>query len=139
VAKSFRSLGASDSGILRLNYQRNTVDVDDAVNQLKAQKVPIKAVVMISAYRPAAKFIEKTRDLFPIALQQHIIRRQHSARDELMLLGPRYAAGAIVTQSCRRFPATRPLFSNTRMPWPNIFPARRRITCRWRAMLWQTS
>src|SRR5882762_7337113 len=56
VAKSFRSLGASDSGILRLNYQRNTVDVDDAVNQLKAQKVPIKAVVMISAYRPAAKF-----------------------------------------------------------------------------------
>ena len=35
------------AGILRLNYQRNTVDVDDAVNQLKAQKVPIKAVVMI--------------------------------------------------------------------------------------------
>src|ERR1700738_2385209 len=62
VAKSFRSLGFGDSGILRLNYERNTVDVDDAVNQLKAQKVPIKAVVMISAYRPAAKFIEKTRD-----------------------------------------------------------------------------
>src|SRR5229473_544012 len=62
VAKSFRSLGFSDSGILRLNYERNTVDVEDAVNQLKAQKVPIKAVVMISAYRPAARFIEKTRD-----------------------------------------------------------------------------
>ena len=38
VAKAFRTLGASDSSILRLNYKRNTVDVDDAVNQLKAQK-----------------------------------------------------------------------------------------------------
>ena len=99
VAKSFRSLGASDSGILRLNYQRNTVDVDDAVNQLKAQRVPIKAVVMISAYRPAAKFIEKTRDLFPGMLYSNISFVGSTAlADELMLLGPRYAAGAIVTQ-----------------------------------------
>jgi ABC-type branched-subunit amino acid transport system substrate-binding protein len=99
VAKSFRSLGASDSGILRLNYQRNTVDVDDAVNQLKAQKVPIKAVVMISAYRPAAKFIEKTRDLFPGMLYSNISFVGSTVlADELMLLGPRYAAGAIVTQ-----------------------------------------
>src|SRR6267142_629179 len=99
VAKSFRSLGASDSGILRLNYQRNTVDVDDAVNQLRAQKVPIKAVVMISAYRPAAKFIEKTRDLFPGLLYSNISFVGSTVlADELMLLGPRYAAGAIVTQ-----------------------------------------
>ena len=99
VAKSFRSLGASDSGILRLNYQRNTVDVEDAVNQLKAQKVPIKAVVMISAYRPAAKFIEKTRDLFPGLLYSNISFVGSTVlADELMLLGPRYAAGAIVTQ-----------------------------------------
>ena len=35
VAKAFRSMGVNDSAILRLNYARNTVDVDDAVNQLK--------------------------------------------------------------------------------------------------------
>jgi branched-chain amino acid transport system substrate-binding protein len=99
VAKSFRSLGASDSGILRLNYQRNTVDVEDAVNQLKAQTVPIKAVVMISAYRPAAKFIEKTRDLFPGMLYSNISFVGSTVlADELMLLGPRYASGVIVTQ-----------------------------------------
>ena len=99
VAKSFRSLGFSDSGILRLNYERNTVDVEDAVNQLKAQKVPIKAVVMISAYRPAASFIEKTRDLFPGMLYSNISFVGATAlADELMLLGPRYASGAIVTQ-----------------------------------------
>src|ERR1700736_3432467 len=99
VAKSFRSLGFGDSGILRLNYERNTVDVDDAVNQLKAQKVPIKAVVMISAYRPAARFIEKTRDLFPGMLYSNISFVGATAlADELMLLGPRYATGSIVTQ-----------------------------------------
>jgi len=98
-SKVIRSLGASDSGILRLNYQRNTVDVEDAVNQLKAQKVPIKAVVMISAYRAAAKFIEKTRDLFPGMLYSNIsFSAAPCSRMNLMLLGPRYAAGAIVTQ-----------------------------------------
>ena len=36
VAKAIRSLGGNDSTILRLNYQRNTVDVDEAVRQLDA-------------------------------------------------------------------------------------------------------
>ena len=36
VAKAIRSLGGNDSTILRLNYQRNTVDVDEAVAQLHA-------------------------------------------------------------------------------------------------------
>ena len=65
VAKAFRALGVNDSAILRLNYERNSVNVDDAIKTLRAQKVPIKAVVMVAAYRAAAKFIEKTRDLFP--------------------------------------------------------------------------
>jgi hypothetical protein len=41
------------------------VDVDDAINQLKLQKPPIKAVVTVATYRAVAKFIEKTHDLFP--------------------------------------------------------------------------
>ena len=36
VTKAIRSLGGNDSTILRLNYQRNTVDVDEAVRQLHA-------------------------------------------------------------------------------------------------------
>jgi hypothetical protein len=34
VAKAFRALGINDGGILRLNCQRNTVDVDDVVTQV---------------------------------------------------------------------------------------------------------
>ena len=99
VAKAFRTMGVSDSSILRLNYKRNTVDVEDAVNQLKAQKAPIRAVVMVATYRAAAKFIEKTRDAYPGMIYSNVSFVGSTAlADELMLLGPRYASGVIVTQ-----------------------------------------
>ena len=66
VAKAFRSMGVNDSAILRLNYARNTVDVDDAINQLKLAKPPVKAIVMVATYRAAARFIEKTRDAYQL-------------------------------------------------------------------------
>jgi branched-chain amino acid transport system substrate-binding protein len=99
VAKAFRSLGANDGAIVRLNYKRNTVDVDEAVNQLKVQKPPIKAVVMVAAYRAAAKFIERTRDLYPGMVYTNVsFVGSTSLAEELELLGPRFANGVIVTQ-----------------------------------------
>ncbi len=99
VAKAVRALGVGDSTTVRLNYKRNTVDVDDAVNQLKLQKPPIKAVVMVATYRAAANFIEKTHDLFPGMIYTNVSSVGSTAlADELMLLGPRYASGVIVTQ-----------------------------------------
>ena len=92
-------MGANDAAILRLGYKRNTVDVDEAVNQLKAQKSPIRAVVMVATYRAAAKFIEKTRDAYPGMIYSNVSFVGSTAlADELMLLGPRYASGVIVTQ-----------------------------------------
>jgi ABC-type branched-subunit amino acid transport system substrate-binding protein len=100
VAKAMRALGGGDeSAILRLNYKRNTVDVDDAVARLRAHKIPIKAIVMVPTYRAAAKFIEKTRDLYPTMIYTNVSFVGSTAlADELMLLGPRYANGVIVTQ-----------------------------------------
>src|SRR6476646_6590401 len=99
VSKAFRALGVNDNAILRLNYKRNTIDVDDAVNQLKAQKNPIKAVVMVATYRAAAKFIEKTRDAHPGMIYSNVSFVGSTAlAEELMLLGTRFASGVIVTQ-----------------------------------------
>ncbi|SHJ45451.1 amino acid/amide ABC transporter substrate-binding protein, HAAT family [Bradyrhizobium lablabi] len=99
VAKAFRTLGVNDSAIVRLNYKRNTVDVDEAVNQLKSQKPAIKAVVMVASYRAAAKFIEKTRDLYPGMIYTNVSFVGSTAlAEELGLLGPRFATGVIVTQ-----------------------------------------
>ena len=100
VAKAIRSLRGDDNAILRLNYQRNTVDVDDAVYQLQQKRrYPIKAVIMVPTYRAAAKFIEKTRDLYPDMIYTSVSFVGSTAlADELMLLGKKYATGVIVTQ-----------------------------------------
>ena len=105
VEKAIRALrGGTESQIVRLNYQRNTVDVDDAVAQLaqtqqQRKSLPIKAVIMVPAYRAAAKFIEKTRDLYPDMVYTSVSFVGATAlANELMLLGKKYATGVIVTQ-----------------------------------------
>ena len=99
VAKAYRALGINDSALLRLSYARNTIDVDDAVNLLRVQKVPVRAVIMAASYRAAAKFIEKTRNLYPEMIFSSISGVGATAlADELKLLGPRYTNGVIVTQ-----------------------------------------
>src|SRR5262249_52342583 len=99
VSKAIRSLRGSDAGsILRLNYKRNTVDVDDAVARLRQNK-NIRAVVMVPTYRAAAKFIEKTKDLYPGMIYTNVSFVGSTAlAEELMLLGKKYAEGVIVTQ-----------------------------------------
>lgn len=99
VTKAVRTLnGAGDESILRIGYARNTISVDEAVAQLQRAKPVKKAVVMIAVSRPAARFIEKTRDLFPDLIYTNASPVGSSMfRDELMLLGGRYAKGVIVT------------------------------------------
>jgi branched-chain amino acid transport system substrate-binding protein len=72
------------------------VDVDDAVAQLQQgsaqlqqkRHIPIKAVIMVPTYRAAAKFIEKTRNLYPDMIYTSVSFVGSTAlADELMLLG----------------------------------------------------
>lgn len=98
VTKAMRSLGVVGQ-TLRLDYKRNTVDVDEAVARLRGRRNQIKAVVMVATYRAAAKFIEKTRDLYPALIYTNVSFVGSTAlAEELKLLGPRFANGVIVTQ-----------------------------------------
>lgn len=104
VEKAVRALGGNPKAVLRLGYQRNTADVDKAVARLQAQQHKqnrplIKAVVMVPTYRAAAKFIEKTRPLYPDMIYTSVSFVGSTAlANELMLLGKKYATGVIVTQ-----------------------------------------
>jgi branched-chain amino acid transport system substrate-binding protein len=99
VAKAMRTLPNTPDYVTRMNYKRNTIDVQDAVAQLQAAHGNIKAIVMVATYRAAAKFIEKTRELYPQMIYTNVSAvGATSLADELMLLGPRYAQGVIVTQ-----------------------------------------
>ncbi len=111
VEKAMRSIRGGDAGyILRVGYPRNTIHVDTAIQQLKAHKTPIKAVVMVAAYRAAAKFIEKTHPLYPNLIYTNVsFVGSTSLREELMLLGPKYANGVIVTQTVPALDGNLPL------------------------------
>jgi ABC-type branched-subunit amino acid transport system substrate-binding protein len=99
VVKAVRALNGDPNKILRLNYTRNTVDVDGAVAALRAHKTPIRAVIMVPTYRAAARFIEKTRDTYPGMIYTNVSFVGSTAlAEELKLLGPKYAEGVIVTQ-----------------------------------------
>jgi ABC-type branched-subunit amino acid transport system substrate-binding protein len=99
VVKAVRALQGDEGAIVRLGYERNTVDVDDAVARLHALKVPAEAMVMVATYRAAARFIEKTRDLYPTMIYTNVsFTGSTGLANELMLLGPRYANDVIVTQ-----------------------------------------
>jgi ABC-type branched-subunit amino acid transport system substrate-binding protein len=99
VQKAVRSLPGNNPDVVRLNYKRNTIDVQEAVDWLRSYKGQIRAVVMIASYRAAAKFIEKTRDVYPSMIYTNVSFVGSTAlADELMLLGSRYANGVIVTQ-----------------------------------------
>ena len=76
MAKAVRALrGGEASTILRLDYKRNTVDVNDAVARLRQYKAPIKAVVMVPTYRAAANLLRKdARPLRGNDLHQRLLR-----------------------------------------------------------------
>jgi branched-chain amino acid transport system substrate-binding protein len=128
VAKAIRSLGGDDSAILRLNYQRNTVDVDEAVAQLQAHnsnrgRNPIKAVIMVPTYRAAAAFIKQTRDRYPNMIYTSVSFVGSTAlANELMLLGKRYATGVIVTQVVPELDGYSSLVLNYKSALAKYFP-----------------
>ena len=123
VAKAIRSLGGNDSTILRLNYQRNTVNVDDAIEQLRKSPIPIRAVIMVPAYRAAAKFIEKTRNLFPNMIYSSVSFVGSTAlANELMILGSKFATGVIVTQVVPALEGSSTLVLNYKAALTKYFP-----------------
>jgi ABC-type branched-subunit amino acid transport system substrate-binding protein len=113
ATKMLRKKGRDDA-VLRVGYERNTVDVDDAVAKLveyHAQMArsgaamewrprhPIKAVIMVATYKAAARFIQRVRDRKLDALLLNVsFVGSDSLVEELRELGGSYARGVIVTQ-----------------------------------------
>lgn len=85
--------------VFRMNYRRNTDDVEKAVAELRSHRKPIKAIIMVATYRPAAKFIQKIRELFPNMIFTNVSFVGSTAlRDELKQLNVRSTKDVIVTQ-----------------------------------------
>ena len=100
VAKAMRALGVSDGAILRLDYKRNTVDVDEAVNQLKrAEDRRSRPWSWSRPIGPPRSSSRRPAIVYPGMIYTNVsFVGSTSLADELMLLGPRFASGVIVTQ-----------------------------------------
>jgi eukaryotic-like serine/threonine-protein kinase len=107
VAKTMRKYGRGDADILRVNYERNTVDVDAAVRDVARYHDSghrVSAVIMVATYKAAARFIQKVKDrgLSPVFLNVSFVG-SNALAEELKELGPGYAPGVIVTQVVPHF------------------------------------
>ncbi|MEO7731564.1 MAG: ABC transporter substrate-binding protein, partial [Kofleriaceae bacterium] len=111
ATKTLRKKAHSDD-VLRVGYERNTVEVDDAVNRILdyhnavvrqgdtlRPKHPVKAIIMVGTYKASARFIQKLRDkkLEPLFLNVSFVGSS-SLAEELKEIGPHYGTGVIVTQ-----------------------------------------
>jgi serine/threonine protein kinase/ABC-type branched-subunit amino acid transport system substrate-binding protein len=99
IAKAMRGLHPEVGSLFRMGYERNTIDVQQAVRQLRERPTRVRAVVMLALYRPAAKFVEEVRATHPGMLFITGSWVDSTAlAEELKMLGPRQAEGVVVTQ-----------------------------------------
>jgi ABC-type branched-subunit amino acid transport system substrate-binding protein len=116
AVKTLRKRGHSDD-LLRVGYERNTLDVEGAVAKVleyndatlrigntERYKHPVKAIIMVGTYKPSAKFIQKIRDrkLDTLFLNVSFVG-SNTLADELNERGPGYATDVIVTQVVPHF------------------------------------
>ncbi|HEX3481461.1 MAG TPA: ABC transporter substrate-binding protein [Kofleriaceae bacterium] len=100
AAKRLRGKGRDDQ-LLRIGYERNTLDVDAAVARLVESSAhhPVKAIVLVATYKAASRFIQRIRDRKIDALLLNVsFVGSNALAEELKELGPGYAKGVIVTQ-----------------------------------------
>ncbi|VTS08308.1 ABC transporter substrate-binding protein [Tuwongella immobilis] len=98
VMRMLREQGIAADKILRVGHERNSVDVKSAVDGIQA-RLDIRAVVMISTYRPAARFIARMRELKRELIFTNVSFVGGDAlAEELREMDPKLGDGVIVTQ-----------------------------------------
>ena len=126
VAKVLRQLRKDPRSTLRVTYPRNTLDVDGAVNRIKSHLHPIRAVVMVVPYRPAARFIERMRGVSTGLVFTNVSSVGANAlAEELMQSSPDAAEGVIVTQVVPPLDSELPAVTSYRAALAKLLPDER--------------
>ena len=126
VAKVLRQLRKDPRSTLRVTYPRNTLDVDGAVSRIKSHPHPIRAVVMVVPYRPAARFIERMRGVSTGLVFTNVSSVGANAlAEELMQSSPDAAEGVIVTQVVPPLDSELPAVTGYRAALAKLLPDER--------------
>ena len=99
VARTLRRHGVKQEDILRVGYERNTLDVDEAVETILTHRDQVRAIVMVPTYRVAAHFVQRVRDE-KLDCEFHAVSfvSGNDLAEEFRERGVRYGEGVIVTQ-----------------------------------------
>lgn len=99
VQDALRKYGVRPEDVLRVNYERNSVQVSDAVTALASHEDQIRAVVMVATYKPAARFVREMKDrggeMMFAALS---FVGSEALSEEFREVGAEHAEGVIVSQ-----------------------------------------
>ena len=104
VVHALRKYGVHESEIIRVNYDRNTVQVTKAVEQFVKQGDRFQAVIMVPTYSVAARFIQQMR-MRGLQVQFGIVSFVGSdlLAEELLAIGPEYCNNVVVTEVVPHF------------------------------------
>lgn len=98
AVKQLEAGGAAPGSVLRLEYARNTADVREALDALRAKGAGVQAVVLVATYKPAATFIRKAKDAGQDLTFVTVSADSNGLAQELVESGARYADKVVVTQ-----------------------------------------
>jgi ABC-type branched-subunit amino acid transport system substrate-binding protein len=99
VAFMMRKYKRDPAQVLRVGYKRNTTDVGDAVRVVKQNASKIRAVILLSTAKAAARFIQKLKEeRVDLAFAALSSVGANELAEQLSQLGPSFAEGVIVTQ-----------------------------------------
>ena len=98
VARALRKHGVREDNILRVGYDRNSIDVKEAVERIAARIASVKAVVIVATSSAAANFINQLgrRGLKPTL--GVVSGASTTIDEELKAIAPQHTKGVIVTQ-----------------------------------------
>lgn len=99
VARRLRRRGVKHEDIVRVGYERNTVDVDEAVETILKHRDQVKAIVMLGTYRAVAHFVQRVREE-KLDCEFHAVSGVggDDLAQEFRDRGGHYGEGVIVTQ-----------------------------------------
>jgi len=101
-----------ESQVIHVRYERNTLAVEEAVSELILADVEPRAIIMVGAYAPCAKFIKlsKENDLNPLFLNVSFVGSKALAKE----LGQVADGEVIVTQVVPHYASDTPVANSYR-------------------------
>ena len=103
AVRALRAYGVHSEEIFRVGYERNTLQVTDAVDKIVQRRSKLDAIVMVGTYAATAQFLKEVKDRQVNVAMAAVSGAGTSLAERLRELGPQYGEGLVVSQVVPHF------------------------------------